>query len=215
LKTILKNTYFWAISKKSGAHYDESLPEEERQSWFAVHRLDFLTSGVQLYAKAEYKNKLLESFKKESYIKKYYHFLIEDPTQYIRPTLYEGYMFQRYRASKKLKWSYERLKGFRSTQESSHSILDTEDESVLSKEIVCEDGQKRQLYSLELHTGRRHQIRSFARECYSPILGDPLYGSEESKNSRMALHCYKIVLPKEIFGEEFVIDSQEANHFMV
>lgn len=58
------------------------------------------------------------------------------------------------------------------------------------------------LLTVELHTGRTHQIRVHLSSIGFPILGDTLYGGQES--SRIMLHAAKLVLPDPDNNEEYV-----------
>lgn len=49
------------------------------------------------------------------------------------------------------------------------------------------------LIELELFTGRTHQIRAHMSLTGHPILGDELYGGEDSRAKRQLLHAYKLI----------------------
>ena len=54
------------------------------------------------------------------------------------------------------------------------------------------------LLEIQIHTGRKHQIRLQLSTTGHPIVGDKKYGSNKNPLGRMALHAYylKINLPK-------------------
>lgn len=58
------------------------------------------------------------------------------------------------------------------------------------------------LLNVELHTGRTHQIRVHLSSIGFPILGDTLYGGQES--SRIMLHATRLVLPDPDQNGEYV-----------
>jgi len=64
-------------------------------------------------------------------------------------------------------------------------------------------------------TGRTHQLRFHAKMLGCPIVGDIKYGTSESieLSKKMLLHAKKIILLKEIFGEEIVINTELPNYF--
>lgn len=59
------------------------------------------------------------------------------------------------------------------------------------------------LVSLRLETGRTHQIRVHMAWAGHPLLGDPLYGTQETDMKRTALHAWKVVL-KQPFTEKMI-----------
>ena len=70
------------------------------------------------------------------------------------------------------------------------------------KEIFLKKGVLYSLVDVELVTGKSHQIRVHFAHMGHPLLGDPKYGSEESKKAsallhihRQMLHAYRLVFP--------------------
>ncbi|KAJ6645058.1 Heme A synthase, partial [Pseudolycoriella hygida] len=64
-------------------------------------------------------------------------------------------------------------------------------------------------------TGRMHQLRFHAKMLNCPILGDVKYGTAESitLSKKMLLHAQKIMLPKQIFGKEIIIETKLPSYF--
>lgn len=64
-------------------------------------------------------------------------------------------------------------------------------------------------------TGRMHQLRFHAKMLGCPIIGDVKYGNPKSidLSKQMLLHAAKLILPKEIFGKELIINSDLPNYF--
>lgn len=50
------------------------------------------------------------------------------------------------------------------------------------------------LLQVELHTGRKHQIRCQLEAIGCPIVGDKKYGSKIDMHQQIALHCYRFEL---------------------
>jgi 23S rRNA pseudouridine955/2504/2580 synthase len=65
-------------------------------------------------------------------------------------------------------------------------------------------------------TGRMHQLRFHAKMLGCPIIGDDKYGNIKSRtlSGQMLLHAKKLILPKEVFGEELIINSDLPNYFV-
>ena len=71
------------------------------------------------------------------------------------------------------------------------------------KEIFLKKGILYSLVEVELVTGKSHQIRVHFAHMGHPLLGDPKYGSEESRKAsailhvhRQMLHAYRLVFPE-------------------
>ena len=62
----------------------------------------------------------------------------------------------------------------------------------------------RTLLEAELVTGRRHQIRVHLAEKGFSIVGDSVYGKITSRQKKMYLHAWKIVLPEEYSIKEII-----------
>ena len=69
-------------------------------------------------------------------------------------------------------------------------------------------GQGHTLLSLELETGRTHQIRCHLAGVGHPLAGDDLYGGSRERLSRQALHCGRVLLccPALAMEREFQAD---------
>lgn len=70
------------------------------------------------------------------------------------------------------------------------------------------------LISLQLETGRTHQIRVHMKHIGHPLIGDGIYGAETNRINRQALHSYSlefmhpITLEKMIFMQDLPCDMQ-------
>lgn len=69
------------------------------------------------------------------------------------------------------------------------------------------------LLKINLETGRTHQIRVHFSHINHPLLGDTLYGGDDSLIERQALHCKTIYFTHPISGKDIVIDSQFPSDF--
>ncbi|ANU22716.1 RluA family pseudouridine synthase [Planococcus donghaensis] len=67
--------------------------------------------------------------------------------------------------------------------------------------------------SLQLNTGRTHQIRVHLAHIGHPLVGDDLYGGKRDLVNRQALHCTEIELIHPVSGEPLIFHSS-LNHDM-
>jgi len=67
---------------------------------------------------------------------------------------------------------------------------DIDGKSALSKIITAEQKGKNTLITVEIETGRKHQIRKHLAEYGHPIVGDRLYGSRRSTENLQLQACY-------------------------
>jgi RluA family pseudouridine synthase len=156
-----------------------------------IHRLDRPVSGVILFTKqkAVLKN-LSEQFAERS-VKKYYEALTENA-----PLQHEGVLEHWHQKLKKKAVITNEKK----SEWSEKAIL-----NYSVKEIL----QNKFLWTIELHTGKFHQIRAQLASVGCPIIGDKYYGSTASyKADAIALHACKLVFHHPISNQEIVIDSK-------
>ena len=203
---ISENEDFALVNKPVGMD-SERAPGE---SFFPVHRLDKVASGLLLYAKNPRSAKKLSESLQEGKIKKRYHIIVESaglsseiadevcPVKNIgsqtagspdgkhlpKSGRFTDYL---YKDTKKQKmFPVKKLrKGVK--------------EAVLHYQVLQEkDGLA--LVDVELETGRFHQIRAQFSAHGFPLFGDGKYGSRQKGN--VALHCYTLSFPDPKSGEE-------------
>lgn len=158
-----------------------------------IHRLDRPVSGIVLFAKQRSVLKNLSEQFAERKVKKYYHALtIQSPESKT------GTLEHWHRKEKKKAVLYE-------------NEIEYSEKAVLRYEIS--DADKNQfLWTIELHTGKYHQIRAQLAHLDCPVIGDSLYGSTVPYHpNRIALHAWKLVFFHPVTNEEMTIESTLIN----
>lgn len=147
----------------------------------AIHRLDRETSGVLLFSKDDdFLQRCIEEFKQQRVIKIY--------TAWV-----DGVVAQEYTIDKPIKTV---KKG------SAYSKIAKDGKSAKSVVKPLEVHGKKSKVSVEISTGRTHQIRVHLQSIGHPVIGDTQYGSRYS-SSRILLHAgYIKLLDYEIRAKE-------------
>lgn len=76
---------------------------------------------------------------------------------------------------------------------------------------LMKEGNGHSLVSLQLETGRTHQIRIHMKHIGFPLIGDYLYNPDREFISRQALHSHKLVFTHPISGEIMTFVSNLPN----
>lgn len=139
-----------------------------------INRLDKDTSGVILLAKNEKMRKIaMQEFKQQRVEKAYY-------------ALIEGKLYEEINIEKKI-----------ITQKDSKakSLIDKNGLDAISRVTPLQIFDKTTLVSVQILTGRTHQIRIHLASIKHPIVGDIIYNKvSQIKSKRLMLHCYKTAL---------------------
>ncbi|RLK64201.1 RluA family pseudouridine synthase [Atopobacter sp. AH10] len=190
-------------SLPSKAHPDRSLANRIRgyymknnysdQVIHVVTRLDKCTSGVVLVAKHRFAHALLDQALGHSAIHKRYFAIAYDPHHILK-------------AHDQINRPIGRKPG-----------------SIIERQVMPEGKislteywlKKRlgdyALLSLQLHTGRTHQIRVHLQSLGCPLLGDDLYGGPLAYGlERQALHCQQLSLTHPFTGDPLIVETPLA-----
>ena len=137
-----------------------------------VHRLDRPVSGVMVFAKtSKAASRLSEQMKKNSFSKKY--LAVVNDNAISDDGVYEDYLLK---------------------TDDGKTIISTEDEGKYSKlhyKVVEKNKESKMvLVSINLESGRHHQIRVQFASRGHVIYGDQRYGTSDKK--QIALHAYEI-----------------------
>lgn len=153
-----------------------------------INRLDKDTSGVILLAKNEkMRQKAIQAFKQKEVEKMYF-------------ALIEGKVYEEINIEKKI-----------STQKDSKAKSYVDNEGLHAQSIVTplQTFTHTTLVSVQIPTGRTHQIRIHLASIKHPIIGDIVYNKTSTiKAKRLMLHCQKTSLLGYTF--ESKVDIHEA-----
>lgn len=150
-----------------------------------VNRLDMNTSGIVIIAKNPYAHNQLSNQMKSNTVEKFYYAIVEGIIEKSQGIINEPIL--------------------RLNPEDIIRIVHP-----LGKECITEFKREKTynnmtLVKLKLITGRTHQIRVHMKHIGHTIVGDTLYGNENSLIDRQALHCYEMKFKHPITNEDIVI----------
>lgn len=151
---------------------------------YYVHRLDFETTGIILFAK---------------------HFLAEAKLCYMM----EADLINRYYlclCQGKLEKGIINKKIGRDRHDQRKMICSSTGKDAITHYKKVKGNDIFSLCEVKLDTGRTHQIRVHFKSIGHPLLGDKLYGGDCSLISRVALHSYKILFKHPITNNELRIE---------
>lgn len=140
----------------------------------AIHRLDEETSGAVIFCKIPFFQPLLDHMLKEKEIQRYYTAIcsgiIQEKTLCIQAAIgRDRHHNSRMRISSSGKEARTDVRVIKRYRDYTH--------------VEC-----------RLHNGRTHQIRVHMASIHHPLLHDVLYGNEDERISRTALHAHHILL---------------------
>lgn len=161
---------------------------------YPVHRLDKITSGLLVLARTPEANSKISKLFRERDVEKYY-LAISDRKPSKKQGMIKGDMVRSRRSMWKLTKTIENpaITQFFSTS--------------------LEPGKR--LFLVRPKTGKTHQIRVALNSIGAPVLGDPLYNAESTKNaSRGYLHAYAIKFCLDNTNYSFVSEPTVGEAFL-
>jgi len=175
------------------APYLVKMLEEEHGKIWVVHRLDKITSGVMVFARtAEAHRELNRQFEQHE-VEKIYHAVVEGVPPWDEHTA--RHMLQT-NVGRKHRTVVVRKKG--KPSETHFKVL--------------ERGQAEALVEAHPKTGRTHQVRVHLSALGFPILGDILYGAQETDLiARPALHALALTFTHPIAKERVTYSAPIPN----
>lgn len=150
----------------------ELVKAEFKGESYALHRLDKVTSGIQLFARDKATNQMLSAAFRERSMSKYYLAL-----SHKRPRKKQGWV----------KGDMAKARG------GSYKLLRTMANPAITQFAACSvnfQGRSCWLFLLKPHTGQTHQLRVALKSLGAPILGDKRYGGDDAE--RCYLHAWRL-----------------------
>ena len=154
---------------------------------FVVHRLDRETSGLLVFAKSEkIKYSLQENWDK---VKKKYLAIIAGKIE-PKNGVFESLL----------------------AENDAHVVYATGDpltgKPAKTEYRVLKESKSHSLLEINLHTGRKHQIRVHLADAGFPVIGDQKYGIKDKNQKRLALHAYSLEFDHPFSGKSVKINSE-------
>jgi len=189
---VRENTAYFALT-----NYIRKGNKKSKNRIFIVHRLDKDTAGIVVFAKTpQAKNYLQDNWNK--FNKKYYavvHGILSEKEGIITSYLTENSAHKMY------------------------STKNTEDGKLAKTGYkVIKESDTQSLLEIELHTGRKNQIRVHLAEKGFPVIGDKKYGQKDGIK-QLALQAYSLEIThpyskeKMTFTAKYLLKPKsEANH---
>ena len=167
--------------------------KNKNQKIFIVHRLDYDTSGLVVFAKSEkVKTKLQDNW--DQVVRKYMaivHGNLETKSGTIKS----------YLKMTKTQLVY-------STNDSKNGKL-----AITSYKTILEN-KKYSLLDIDIKTGRKNQIRVHLNDLGYPILGDKKYSNIKDKAKRMYLHAYYLEFTHPITNNKLKFELDVPTDFL-
>ena len=159
----------------------------KKKKVFVIHRLDYDTSGVIMFAKNKEVQGLYQSKWNELAKIREYTAVVEGITN--NKGHIESYLKQ---TKTLLVYSSKNKDGY---------FAATDYEKIMNN-------NKYSMLKIHISTGRRNQIRCHMHDINHPILGDSRYNSRYNPIDRLALHANKLVITDPISKKELTFVSK-------
>ncbi len=183
------------------APYLVKMLEEAHGKIFIVHRLDKITSGVMVFARdAETHRALNMQFEKHE-AQKVYHAIVEGNPKW---------------DEKVTKFPLHANVGHkhRTIVDDKHGKPSETRFRILKRYQASDLREAFALVEAMPMTGRTHQIRVHASALGHPLLGDVLYGAEETKlTARPALHAYSLTFTHPATNAQVTFKAEHPQDF--
>ena len=161
---------------------------------FIVHRLDKDTSGIVIFAKNEIlKRKLQDNWDKFAKVREYVAVVDKVPKK--KKDSLKNYL----KESKSLEVFV--------TDDEKHGKLAITDYEIIKKTRVYS------MLKINIHTGRKNQIRVQLANIGNPIVGDKKYKSRNNPLGRLALHATKLEIVHPVTKKNMIFESKVPESF--
>ncbi|MDO5568821.1 MAG: RNA pseudouridine synthase [bacterium] len=162
---------------------------------YIVHRLDYETSGVILFAKNHKYKTIIQNNWNNIVINREYQAIVEGIVTNKEQTI------KSYLKETKTHLSY-------STTDKQNGKL------AITKYKVIKQNNKYSLLQINILTGRKNQIRVHMQDINHPIIGDKKYHSKENPLNRLGLHACLLEINIKGYKETFVFKSNPPKAFL-
>ncbi|KFN02844.1 RluA family pseudouridine synthase [Bacillus clarus] len=159
-----------------------------------IHRLDKDTTGGIIFAKHRLAGAIMDRLLMERKIKRTYAALVEGKVKKKQGKIDAAIGRDRHHATRR-----------RVSVKGDQAVTHYKVESYFKKQDVT-------LVTLQLETGRTHQIRVHMSHNGNPLIGDVLYGGQKTYMSRQALHAMRINFLHPITKEEITVEVPFSAH---
>lgn len=167
--------------------------KKQNKKVFVIHRLDYDTSGIIMFAKNQKVQKLYQDNWNNLAKEREYTAVVEGITN--DKGHIESYLKQ---TKTLLVYSSKNKDGY-------FSITDYE---------KITGNNKYSLLKILISTGRRNQIRCHMHDIKHPIAGDTRYNSKTNPLGRLCLHASKLIITNPLNNELFVFTSNVPEEFI-
>jgi 23S rRNA pseudouridine1911/1915/1917 synthase len=155
-----------------------------------IHRLDKDTSGAIIFAKHDLAHSLMDQALELRKIKRTYIAIVEGKLPHLKGEINQPIGRDRHHATRR-----------RVSPKGQTALTHYQVEQYLPANNLS-------IVSLQLDTGRTHQIRVHLSSIGYPIIGDELYGGNKGIINRQALHAAKVSLLHPLTGEEINVEAK-------
>jgi 23S rRNA pseudouridine1911/1915/1917 synthase len=152
-----------------------------------IHRLDRDTSGLVLFAKHALACSRLDQLLSQRLIQRSYVAFVQGVVKQETGTIRAAIGRDRHHPVRR-----------RISPKGDHAVTHFQVERVLRTATRM---------SIQLETGRTHQIRVHLSDLGHPLLGDELYGGSTKLLGRTALHAAKLIIPHPFTGETITVEA--------
>jgi 23S rRNA pseudouridine1911/1915/1917 synthase len=155
-----------------------------------IHRLDKDTSGAIIFAKHDLAHSLMDQALELRKIKRTYIAIVEGKFPHLKGEINQPIGRDRHHATRR-----------RVSPKGQKALTHYQVEQYLPANNLS-------IVSLQLDTGRTHQIRVHLSSIGYPIIGDVLYGGKKGIINRQALHAAKVSLLHPLTGKEIDVEAE-------
>jgi tRNA pseudouridine32 synthase/23S rRNA pseudouridine746 synthase len=161
---------------------------------FPVHRLDKMTSGLMIFAKNLVTTQKFQTMFEQHKVEKYYLAISNQ-----KPKKKQGLIKGDMEKSRRGMWK----------------MLRTQVNPAITQFLSYSLSDGKRLYLLKPHSGKTHQLRVALSSIGSPILGDPLYATQNAyQEQRGYLHAYALKFTLNLQTYQYVLPPSYGDKYL-